>query len=287
LRLILTGAAGQFGRAFLDLAIPHVTIPLVHTATQELPLPAKVADLERPETVADLIRAERPDWVVHAAALTNVDACERDPQQARRVNGAATGVIAQACKDAGARLAYVSTDYVFDGSRAPYHEKDPTHPIQEYGKSKLEGELQALKALPNALICRTSVVFGPHKSNFVVWCTRELVAQRPVRIVVDQRVSPSYTYDLARQVLRLVETWAEGIYHTAGASALSRHEMAVEIAHAFALDETLIQPITSDQLEWVARRPKDSTLSVHKVSAVASPMTFGQALRDLKRRWQP
>jgi dTDP-4-dehydrorhamnose reductase len=108
-----------------------------------------------------------------------------------------------------------------------------------------------------------------------------------VRIVTDQRVSPTSSYDLARQVMSLVEAWAQGIYHTAGASALSRHQMALHIAEAFRLDPSLIQPITSDQLPWVAPRPKDSTLSVRKVSSVAKPMTFPQALQDFRRRWHP
>lgn len=214
--------------------------------------------------------------------MTNVDACELDPKATHAANAEGTGNLARAAAAAGARMLYVSTDYVFDGTRGNYRETDAVHPISEYGRSKLEGERLALQALPDVTIARTSVVYGPHKNNFVVWLIGELRAGRGVRIVEDQIVSPTLTKDLAEQILALVEADASGIYNTAGGSVLSRLEMAREIARVFGLDPAPITPIRSSDLTWKAQRPLNSSLDVSKIAKYKVPLRFDQALEHLK-----
>lgn len=282
MRILLTGAGGQLGQAFREVAAGrHDVVPAFHAP----PAGAEgvTLDLEDAEAPARVVAQTRPDWVVHGAAMTNVDGCEREPDKARLVNALATGRLAQACREHGARLVYVSTDYVFDGARGGYREDDAPNPIQTYGASKLEGERLAQESLPDVAIARTSVVYGPHKNNFVLWLLGELRAGRRVRIVDDQRVSPTLTHDLAAQVLALIDARATGIYHTAGATALDRLTLARQIARAFDADESLIDPIRSTDLSWLAKRPMDSTLDVTRISRHARPLPLDEALATLKK----
>lgn len=282
MRLLLTGASGQLGRAFLAAAASaHEVIPLYHAPPADAPA-ARVADLADPAGLRATVRDARPDWVVHAAAMTNVDACERDPALADRLNGHATGALARAAQEAGARFLYVSTDYVFDGSAGPYHEGDAPHPVQAYGRSKLLGEREALAASPRAVIARTAVVYGPHKKNFVTWLLDELRAGRRVRIVEDQWVTPTHTRDLSEQLLALVQADAEGTYHTAGGEGCTRLAMAHAVADAFGLPRTLIDPIKTAELQWLAERPRDSRLDTTKITALKRPYPLNKALAILK-----
>lgn len=277
MHILVTGANGQLGRRFVELYRDESV-----AGTREGGPGVVTVPLERPEEAAQSVRRLAPDWVLHAGAMTDVDGCERDPQKARLVNATATGALAAAARDVGARMAYVSTDYVYDGARGSYRETDATAPLSVYGATKLEGEEAARRELPGVLIGRTSVVFGPHKKNFVTWLVGELRAARPVRIVDDQRVSPTYTTDLAEQLHALMHAGEQGVFHTAGATALSRLDMAREIADVFGLDASLITPIRSNDLKWLARRPPDATLDVSAVSKYKRPMTFREALGRLK-----
>lgn len=277
MRIAVTGATGQLGRAFQEVAGGrHELVPFGGASSP------KGVDLRDAAGTRRAIAASRADWVLHAAAMTDVDGCERDPAAAHAVNALGTQAVAHGAAECGARLVAVSTDYVFDGAQGNYSEADAPNPRSVYGASKLEGERLAAAAVPGAIIARTSVVFGPHKKNFVVWLRDELAAGRPVRIVRDQRVSPTLSYDLAEQVLALMEAQATGVYHTAGATSLSRLEMAHAVADHFGLRRDLITPFTSDQLSWVAKRPLDATLNTAKVSRIKPPLTFAAALRRLE-----
>lgn len=280
MKIILTGGNGQFGQAFRTIC-PHRIIA-TRNASREADPRTVPMDLADPASCARLVRETEPDWIVHAAALTNVDDCERRPEAASIANGRATGAIAAAAREIGARMIYISTDYVFNGSKGSYEEADDVDPVNAYGRSKLEGEQLARQHLPDVVIARTSVVFGPHKANFVRWVIGELASKRPIRVVQDQIVTPTSAADLSLQVLALIENEARGIYHTAGATKLSRYDMAVETARTFGLDGSLIQPITSDQLSWVARRPMRSDLVTAKMAKIHALMTFQQSLERLQ-----
>ncbi len=239
-------------------------------------------DLADDAAIARAVADVRPEWVVHAAAMTNVDACERDPAAAMRVNGHAAGVVAAASRRASARTLCISTDYVFSGDAGPYAEGDATGPVQEYGRSKLAGEQAVLVADPDAVVARTAIVFGPHKTNFVLWLLGELDAGRTVRIVEDQWVTPTHTLDLVDQVMALIEGNARGTYHTAGTAGLTRLAMAQAVCRVFQLDADLVTPIKAADLTWLAKRPRDSRLRTDAIAKLKTPVSFDDALLTLK-----
>ncbi len=283
MRVLVTGASGQFGQQFMTIARGHEVTAAYHVAPPEGWKGASVSmDLTSDASFAQIVADARPDWVVHAAAMTNVDACEKEPALAAQINGSATGALARAATQAGARFLYISTDYVFDGTSGPYNEADATGPVQEYGRSKLEGERQALAADADAVVARTAIVYGPHKKNFVTWLVAELDAGRPVRIVDDQWVTPTHTRDLVEQVLALIDADARGVFHTAGAEGCSRLEMAQQVAATFRLPASLIAPIKSSALQWTARRPMDSRLATAKMAKLKTPLRLAESLQILK-----
>ena len=276
MRIAVTGATGQLGRALQEVAGPRHDLVLFGGSSSPGGL-----DLRDAAATQRAIAAARPDWVLHAAAMTDVDGCERDPDSAHRINALGTQAVAQGAASCGARMVAVSTDYVFDGVRGNYAEVDAPGPRNAYGRSKLEGERLAAQVLPEVVIARTSVLFGPHKRNFVLWVRSELAAGKPIRIVKDQHVNPTLSFDLADQVLALMRAEASGVFHAAGATALTRLEMAYAIADHFRLRRDLITSIRSDELSWVAERPLNATLNTAKVSRLQPPLTFPAALRRL------
>jgi dTDP-4-dehydrorhamnose reductase len=271
MRILLTGGSGQFGRAFRQAAGHEVLAP----GHADLPIEDAAA------VQAHVARAA-PDWIVHAAAMTDVDGCERDPARAHAVNALGSANLAAAAARTGSRMLLVSTDYVFDGRRGRYTETDATGPLNAYGRSKLDGERMAREALPTVCVARTSVLFGPHRNNFVLWVQRALREGKPVKAARDQWVTPTAADDLAAQALALVEARATGVYHTAGAERLSRLEMAQRIAAHDGLDPAPIQSVAMADLPWVAPRPHDSSLDTAKVARLRRPLRFEDALDTLK-----
>lgn len=271
MRILLTGAHGQLGRMAQEVfaGAGHETLAFGHADLA-------VEDLA---AVRQAVGQARPDWVVNAAAMTDVDGCETRPDRAHAINALGAENLAKAAAAAGCRFLQVSTDYVFDGERGRYLEDDTPNPLSTYGATKLDGERRALSALPETLVARTAVVWGPHKPNFVTWVRESLKAGKPLRIVDDQWVSPTHTRDLSRQLLALMENGASGVYHTAGADRLSRLDMATAIAEVHGLDGSRIEPIHMDALQWKARRPRDSSLDVSKVGRVVRPEGFATTLR--------
>lgn len=224
--------------------------------------------------IAKIIAAAEPTLVLHAAAMTNVDACERERSLAYAVNVRGTAAIAHACAAVGSRLVYVSTDYVFDGSEehpGPYREEAPVHPIGYYGLTKLQGEeavQEQCAGRTSWAICRTAVVYGytpGTRSNFALWTLGELRAGRTIRVVTDQFNTPTLADHLAEMLITIGQRGGEGIYHTAGADCLDRLSFAQELAAAFGLDASLLQPTTTAALQQVAPRPLRSGLLCRRI----------------------
>ena len=231
----------------------------------------------------NLIRKTAPDVVVHTAAYTNVDRCELDRKNAYQINVEGTSNVALGARNS--KLVYISTDYIFDGEAGMYHENDEPNPVSYYGQTKLEGEQIVQEICDNYIIARTSVLYGWHtRLNFVSWVIHELQKRNKINIVTDQVNSPTLADDLAEQIMILIKRDEQGIFHTAGGERISRYEFAREIARIFELDETLITPVTSEQLKWIAKRPKDSSLDVEKISKIKKPMNIAQSLEWMKRQ---
>jgi len=284
MRVAVSGAGGRLGRALVaaleDAPFSGPVGPIAWTRAD--------LDLDLPEPAA-LLRRDRPEVVVHAAAWTDVDGCARDPALALRRNGEATGLLASACAADGVDLVVVSTNEVFDGRRTDargYRPDDPTNPINPYGASKLDGELRALAAFagaggsgPQLGIVRTAWLFGPPGNDFpskiLAAADRALAAAEPLRVVGDEIGSPTYAPDLAEAIVELVGSGdVRGVHHVVNAGAASRAAWARELFRQASLDVTIAEVPAST---W----PRASTPPAWAVLD-ATPLPGGEPLRP----WQ-
>lgn len=238
-------------------------------------------DIADREGVFDAVVKLRPQAIVHTAALTNVDYCEDHREEAMGVNALGTKNVADAARKYGAKMIYVSTDFVFDGKGSMYREDEPVNPISYYAYSKLLGEYYVL-GLDDYAICRTSVVYGNARQNYVTWVRDSLKANARIRVVNDQYNTPTLSIDCAEAILALLKNDARGIYHTAGAERASRYEFALRIAKFYGLDEGLIEPVTSDTLNQKAKRPMDSSLDTTKVGAYHKMLNIQKGLEKME-----
>ncbi len=245
-----------------------------------------VADKKR---VAEVFSETRPEVVVHAATLTDVDKCETNKELAWRVNVEGTRNVAEAAAAAGAFLLYISTDYVFDGEKGKYKETDPPAPVNYYGLTKLKAEELVKENVSNYCIARPSVIYGASpaagKVNFALWLIGKLERREPVKIITDQWISPTLNTSLADMTLEVAERRLTGIFHLSGATRISRFDFAMAIAETFGLDAKAMTPVSSAQMTWAAKRPRDSSLDTSKAQKTLrnKPLEMGKALEKLKK----
>ena len=250
MRLLVTGAGGGLGRAFLDQAPSHHDlIALTH---EEL-------DIGDHHAVMRAIPPLRPDAVINFAAMTAVDGCELDPEQAYRANAVGPHNIALAARRSDAMVLHVSTDYVFDGAKgAPYDELDEARPISVYGRSKLGGEVRVRETLPEHLIVRTSYVFGGG-ADYVSSAIEALERGESVGGLADRVGSPTFIRHLAARLLPLVLNERFGTYHLCGADPASWHDLLVR-ARAIGGLTGEVREQTSLELGRPAPRPRNSSM---------------------------
>jgi dTDP-4-dehydrorhamnose reductase len=249
MKIAVTGARGMLGS---DIQRVFADVDLITLTRNEL-------DITHLDRSVAAIREIRPDYLIHAAAYTDVDGSESDPEKAVLVNGIGTRNVTIACEEIKCPIVYISSDYVFDGAKKePYNEWDGTGPINTYGLSKLLGE-QFVAALTNMFyVVRTSWLFGKHGKNFVDTIMRLLSEKDEIDVVNDQTGSPTYTYDLAVKLRELIGK-GYGIYHITNSSHCSWHEFAVAIAEIKGINKK-INFTTSDKFKRPARRPAYSVL---------------------------
>ena len=261
---LVIGANGQLGRALANA----LRGPALVAAWRRSDL-----DLSRIECVGDRFRALREqgaEVVINTAAMTAVDRCEQEPERAWAINAEAPGVLAGACETLGLRFVHISTDYVFSGKgEVPWRETDPTEPASEYGKSKRAGEEKVLAASARALVVRTAWLLGDG-ANFVR--TILAAAQRtldgegpPLRVVDDQRGSPTYAPHLAEGILALLEAGATGIYHLANSGVASWWDLALAALRESGL-EVPVEPVSTNTFPRPAPRPAWSALDVSRAA---------------------
>ena len=221
MRILVTGARGMLGSALLPcLGAAH---DVVGVDTQDF-------DITREAAVQQAFREHRPEFVYHLAAYTDVDGCEVNGALALEVNTQGARNVAQACAASGAVMLYVSTDYVFDGSFArPYREDDIPNPLSAYGRSKLGGEQHVQALLARHFIVRSSWLYGPQGKNFVATILKIAGERDELRVVSDQRGSPTYTRHLAAKLAEMLTARAYGIYHVTGAGTCSWNEFTQAI----------------------------------------------------------
>ena len=260
MRALVLGGTGMLGRALMTEARNRGQAALALSRDQ--------ADVADPVRLRYWMDSFRPDLVVNCAAFTKVDACEGEArEQAFRINGAAVGNVAEAAEKAGARLIHVSTDYVFDGNgKRPYREDDATNPLSVYGQSKLEGERLALRH-PNAVVVRTSWLFGPGGPNFVATMVNFIEQGRlPLRVVGDQEGCPTYTPFLAGAILDLAPLALDGIMHYRNREPVTWYAFARVIAELSSSPARPVEvlPVTTAEFPRPAPRPAYSVLDVQR-----------------------
>jgi dTDP-4-dehydrorhamnose reductase len=234
-------------------------------------------DMRGEAEVRDLIASHRPAVVAVPAANPFVDYCEQHPAETRKVNVDGTLNVARACRDLGARMIFYSSDYVYDGSKGVYTEEDATCPINEYGRQKAEAERGVMDADPRNIVLRTSGAYGWQwePKNFVLQIRAKLSSGQAMTVADDVRYNPTYVENLAEITAELVEAGAAGIYHVVGADEIARYDFAGRVARAFGLDERLLKPAPSAQLNSSTPRPKQSSLRTDKIRAAVSVRPIG------------
>lgn len=263
--LLITGASGFLGTNALlaaldegrDVVCAFNNTPVAHEGVR-----AVEADLSTPDAASKLLDCFEPEWVLNCAAMANVDACEREPDAAQRVNAELPRALALACREAGTRLVHISTDAVFDGNDGDYRETDVAVPINVYGRSKLAGERAVLDALPDALIARTNFVglSAGGQTGIADWIIGELEAGRRVLGFTDVIVTPLLANDLATILFAMMDARLEGLYHVGGRHAVSKFDFAVMLARELALNDSLVEPASVNDSQLLAPRPCNISL---------------------------
>jgi dTDP-4-dehydrorhamnose reductase len=261
MRVTIFGATGMLGKALVR--------QWDNKGDEVSGLSSAQADVRDRAQVERAILQSSPDCVILSAAYTDVDGCERDPALASAVNTGGAVNVARAAASAGASLLFVSTDYVFDGTKStPYETDDARNPINSYGRSKAEAEEKILSILPDACIVRTSWLFGPGGKCFpdtILKLAAKLPKGEAITVVNDQRGCPTYTLDLADAIVALCKSEARGIVHCTNRGERSWYDFAVEIIYQAGL-KTAVRPTTSDKFVRPAPRPKYSVLSSASLS---------------------
>ena len=272
MRVTLFGASGLLGKALLSEWSGDTVTGLTSHA----------ADIRDAKRVQDVVQESNPEWIVLAAAYTDVDGCEGNPDLAFAVNRDGAVNVAVAAKKVGARLVFLSSDYVFDGKKTtPYEIEDARNPQSVYGRTKAEAEIRLLALMPECCIARTSWLFGIGGKCFPDTILK-LAASRPALDVVnDQRGCPTYSVDLARAIVRLCRKDASGIVHVTNANNCTWFEFAQDIISGAGL-ATVVRPVSSQQMARPAPRPSYSVLSATRLRALGIEMP---SWRDSLRRY--
>ena len=288
MKLLITGASGLYGSKLAQMALSK-NYEVYSSDIQSLSVYGNFVklDISEKEHVDDTFKTIKPDVVVHAATLTDVDKCELNKELAWKVNVEGTKNIVEAAKNTGSFLIYISTDYVFGGEKGCYKETDVPNPINYYGVTKLKAE-EIVKTQKEYFIARPSVIYGSTpaagKVNFALWLIETLRKRERVKIITDQWNTPTLNTNLAEMTLEVVERKLTGIYHLCGATRISRFEFAEQIADVFSLDKGLIDKVLSSQFTLPAKRPMDSSLDTSKAQQTLQhkPLEMDSALKQLK-----
>jgi dTDP-4-dehydrorhamnose reductase len=267
LKILITGASSLPGYSAIVEALKrgHEAVGLYHTH----PIPIENGglrktsiDISQLDGLGRLIFKEKPDVVIHMAALGDVDLCEKDKELAWKTTVKPSIEIASITSKIGSFAIYLSTDYIFDGEKGNYRENDVPNPVNYYGLVKLMGEIAFASSCPSYAIVRASSIygFGPGRTNFAKYLVEKLSRGEAVKALVDQYTSPTQATLLGRAVIEIAEERMEGIFHIVG-ERMSRYEFAIKIADALCLDKSLIQMAEMKEMNWLAKRPRDSSLN--------------------------
>jgi dTDP-4-dehydrorhamnose reductase len=286
LAVLTTGAGGRLGgRLAVLLASRFRTVAGVHRAAAPKGVPTLPLDLTDERSLEAALDASGARAVVHCAALADADACERDPDAARRLNVTACERLARACAARDVRLLAVSTDQVFSGERPFWREDDEARPASVYGRTKREGEQAILGLCPRAAVVRVALLSGrvhgprPSATEAIAWALRE---GRPLRLYIDQHRTPIDPESVAHAVAALLSRDAAGTFHLGGPERLSRHELGLRVAALLSLDPRPIAAVRQSDLAFDAPRSPDASFDSSHARAMLAwePRPLDEAIRS-------
>lgn len=274
MKILITGSNGLLGQKLVHLLKNDPEVDLIATARGENRLNSKEAyryrsmDISNLQNVLEVFEAEKPDAVIHTAAMTHVDVCEDDKEGCLKLNVEAVQYILAACSTYSCHLTHLSTDFIFDGSKGPLTEEEEPRPVSFYGESKLRAEqLIQASTVPHAIL-RTVLVYGVaenmSRSNIVLWAKGALEKGDPIKVVDDQYRTPTLAEDLAQGCSLAAKAKAQGVYNISGPDFYSIIDMVREIARFWKLDESLINPLSSAELNQTAARPPKTGFIIDK-----------------------
>ena len=284
-RSLVVGANGQVGRALLRVLGP-AALPAGRSAHEDGWVQCDLAQCAHdPDAAARALHGLNLSAIYCVGGATDVERCEIDIPWAMETNCDGPAALARASK--GLPFVFFSTDYIFDGVAGPYDEQAPTNPLSVYGRSKLLGEQAVLAARPDALIIRTSVVYGydAQRKNFLYTLSRLLRAGTPMRIADDQISSPTYNEDLARATVALMDRGHHGIFNVVGPEVMSRFDFALLGADVLGLDRSLLSPLKTSELNQRAARPLASGMKIGKLQAALPDVPMRLNAEGI-RAWQ-
>lgn len=295
MNVLVTGASGLLGSHLVEqlLAAGHAVTGTFHEHAERAPARERFTpvalDLADERSIETAFRASWPDAVLHGAAMSELQACETDPDRATLVNVRWTGKLARLSAAVGARFVFFSTDQVFDGTRGNYSESDSVAPIHHYGKTKVDAEEAAWRHHPSATVLRLALLFGTSPSadrSASEKIARDLASGRPTRLFTDEIRTPLLVDDAARVAVDLLEARDLPLLHVGGPDRVSRHEFGLRVARAFGLPADHIETARLEDADLVPKRPRDLSFDTRKlaVSVRRPPRGIDAALATVKVR---
>lgn len=290
-RIIIAGSNGMLGQRLIEFYNKLNDVELISTSVEEKSVFDDVdyvqADISNRNEIKKVVYDFCPDFIINAAAYTNVDKSESERELAWKINVKGVEYLSETARVLDSHLIHISTDYIFDGKNGPYTENDTPNPLGYYARTKLASENTLKISGCKNTILRTNVLYGTAKfsrPDFVKWVVESLRANKEIRIVDDQINNPTFIDDLVQGINKIVELRKEGIYNIGGNEFLNRYEFTLMIAEYFKLDKNLVKKIKTEELNQPARRPLKSGLITIKAQSELGykPHTINQALELMK-----
>ncbi|MHB1686920.1 MAG: dTDP-4-dehydrorhamnose reductase [Ignavibacteriaceae bacterium] len=291
-RILVVGANGMLGQRAIEYFSKQPNIQILSCSVEPEPLFENAeyvsCDISKRDHIKKIIFDFYPDFIINAAAFTNVDKSETERELAWKINVKGVEYLAESARNIDAHLIHISSDYIFDGKNGPYNENEKPNPLGYYGRTKLASE-NALKISGSVhTILRTNVLYGiaaQSRPDFVRWVVQSIREQKPIRIVVDQINNPTFIDDLVQAISNVIEFRKAGIFNIGGKEFLSRFDFTLMIADYFNLDKNFITPIITEELHQPAKRPLKSGLITLKAQTELNykPHTIIESLILMKK----
>ena len=294
MKILITGANGLLGQHLVqELLHQQFTVVATSKGPNRLPFEPSEQFRYRSLDITDelnlerVMEEERPDVIVHAASMTQVDECEKNTELCEKVNVYGTTQLLVDAEAFSKYIIYVSTDFVFDGLNGLYREDDDLRPINFYGFTKMQAEaIMHTSEIPWAIV-RTCLVYGNPlqgtRSNIVNWVRESLQEGEPIKVVSDQMRTPTYVGDLVKGLVEMIKRRSTGIYHLSGKEQLTPYQMALKTADHFSLDKSLITEVTADTFTQPAKRPPRTGFDISKAEKDLDykPISFEEGLQQM------